>query len=69
MGYVKLRLTSYLLSLETHIVNWTESLKYGPIEYKEKIVDPTVSPDTTMVFRINVSGATGEITVEEFKLD
>jgi hypothetical protein len=69
LGYVKLRLTSYLLSLETHIVNWTESLKYGPMEYKDKIIAPTVLPDTTMVFKVSLVGATDEVIVEEFKLE
>jgi len=46
-----------------------ESMKHGHIEYKEKIVDPTVSPDTTMVFKVSLVGATGEVIVEEFKLE
>lgn len=46
-----------------------ESLKHGHIECKEKIVDPTVSPDTTMVFKTSKDGATGEVIVEAFKLE
>jgi hypothetical protein len=46
-----------------------ESLKYGHIEYKKIIVDPTVSPDKAMVFKTSLDRDTGEVTVEEFKLE
>ena len=44
-----------------------ESEKKGLLEDKKMIVDAEVLPQRTLVFKVNLDGTTGEVTISEFK--
>jgi hypothetical protein len=46
-----------------------ESMKRGLLENSTLLVDPTISPAKAFVFKINMDGNTGEVSIKEFGLE
>ena len=51
------------------IAREVKSMKRGLLENSTLLVDPTISPVKTFVFKINMDGDTREVSIEEFRLE